>query len=327
MFHRVMRRLLIAGIVVAVLLVGYLYRYPILGFFASPNKLVEVSEAQQPTAPAHRFAVAIDNAPEARPQGGLLEADVVIEALAEGVATRYLAFFQSQAADRIGPVRSVRPYFLDWALGFDAVIVHSGGSTEALARIRADRSIKDIDEFYNSQYIRRDSNKPRPHNLFTSSALLTEKAESMGWEEIEPSYGWPVKTDEPVTATATESVLIDFSGSERFVVRYDHDQTTNSYIRYLGGVQQFPVKNVILMETTSTLLDSKLLTIDLKTIGSGKAMIFQDGRVLNVRWRKQGQNLPLEFLDADGTRVAMNKGPVWIEVLDQFGKFSTPTQR
>lgn len=97
------------------------------------------------------LAISIDNDPAARPQSGLTAADVVVETLAEAGVTRFLAFFQSNEALLIGPVRSARPYFADWAYGQGAVLAHSGGSKEALEKISATPDLRDANEFYNER--------------------------------------------------------------------------------------------------------------------------------------------------------------------------------
>src|SRR5699024_9452925 len=52
--------------------------------------------------------VMVNNHPKARPQSGLSKADIVFEVLAEGKITRFLALFQSEKPDMVGPVRSAR---------------------------------------------------------------------------------------------------------------------------------------------------------------------------------------------------------------------------
>ncbi|MGH7233990.1 MAG: DUF3048 domain-containing protein, partial [Candidatus Saccharimonadales bacterium] len=99
-------------------------------------------------------AVMVENTPDARPQSGLSQAGVVFEALAEGGVTRFMALFQDQLPTYVGPVRSARPYFIDWALGFDAPYAHVGGSPDALSEIKS-FSVKDMDYMtYPSYYTR-----------------------------------------------------------------------------------------------------------------------------------------------------------------------------
>ncbi len=82
---------------------------------ASPLSGVEVDPS---VASRQITSVMIENSGEARPQSGLLEADVVFEAIAEGGVTRFLALYQAGAPQAIGPIRSARPYYVDWAATF-----------------------------------------------------------------------------------------------------------------------------------------------------------------------------------------------------------------
>ncbi|HSD12679.1 MAG TPA: DUF3048 domain-containing protein, partial [Patescibacteria group bacterium] len=118
------------------------------------------------------FAATIDNLSVARPQAGLTKASLVFEAPVEGGITRFLAVFPDDVtADRIGPVRSARPYFLDWASEFDAVYAHVGGSPEALEKIVA-YDMRDLNEFFAGKYFWRDENRDAPHNAYTSTVRL-----------------------------------------------------------------------------------------------------------------------------------------------------------
>ncbi|MDK2599385.1 DUF3048 domain-containing protein [Bacillus stercoris] len=65
-------------------------------------------EIEQKVTERRPVAVVVNNHPKARPQSGLSKADIVIEALAEGQITRFLAIFQSQMPETVGPVRSAR---------------------------------------------------------------------------------------------------------------------------------------------------------------------------------------------------------------------------
>src|SRR5581483_6348891 len=92
-------------------------------------------------------AVMIENSLDARPQSGLDQAGIVFEALAEGGVTRFMALFQDTQPDYIGPVRSARPYYIQWLLGYDAAYAHVGGSPDALNDITA-WHVKDLNQFY-----------------------------------------------------------------------------------------------------------------------------------------------------------------------------------
>ena len=86
----------------------------------------------------HRpISVMVNNHPQARPQYGLEQADIVYEFLAEGGVTRFLAVYQSEMPEKFGPVRSARPYFVELAKGFDSLYIFHGWSPDAKELIQS----------------------------------------------------------------------------------------------------------------------------------------------------------------------------------------------
>ncbi|WP_166243990.1 DUF3048 domain-containing protein [Paenibacillus turpanensis] len=122
-------------------------------------------------------AVMVENSPAARPQSGLHQADVVYEVLAEGEITRFVAIYQSSPAERIGPVRSIRPYLVKLGDGHDALLVHAGWSPDAMELMQRNK-LNHFDQVYgDDKYYWRDSSRKAPHNLYTSIAKIREGAE------------------------------------------------------------------------------------------------------------------------------------------------------
>jgi hypothetical protein len=111
-------------------------------------------------------AIIIENSPDARPQSGLKNSGVVFEAIAEGGITRFLTLYQEDQPQLIGPVRSLRPYYIDWLAAFDPSVAHVGGSLNALQEIR-NGSYKDIDQFSHADTYWRARDRYAPHNVYT----------------------------------------------------------------------------------------------------------------------------------------------------------------
>lgn len=272
------------------------------------------------------YAVVVDNDPGARPQAGLERADLVIETLAEGGVTRFLAFFQSNEAEKIGPVRSARPYFVKWALGEGAVLAHSGGSKEALEEIDSASNFQDANEFYNEKTFWRDKSLPAPRNLFTSTKLLAGLAERKNWQNSSQLPLWNRGGATPSLLQREgggefSTVSVNFSYAP-YAVSFTYDNAAKTYARKQTGSPQVSVSSLLVLHTQSTVIDEKLLTLDLQTVGSGRAEVFREGKVLQARWRKDSPQDPLQILDADGTSVSLGKGLLWIAVLDQQGTAS-----
>ena len=113
----------------------------------------------------------IENSEEARPQTGLDAAGIVFETVTEGGITRYAALYQENLPEEVGPVRSVRPYFVDWLMGFDTSVAHVGGSENALQMVE-DRKAKDINEFFNGDAFYRRNDRESPHDAYARTKNL-----------------------------------------------------------------------------------------------------------------------------------------------------------
>ena len=111
---------------------------------------LEIASEADKTAPA--YCIQTPNGTDgARPQVGLTEAGVVFEAIAEVGITRFAAIYQKPTSAVIGPIRSLRIYYLQWDTPFDCAIVHAGGSDDAIAAVRSG-GYKDLTENYTYMY-------------------------------------------------------------------------------------------------------------------------------------------------------------------------------
>jgi hypothetical protein len=294
--------------------------------------------------------VMIENSGDARPQSGLREAGIVFEAVAEYGITRFLALYQESEPGNIGPVRSARPYYLDWAMAFDASYAHVGGSPDALARIKA-IGVKDLDQFFNPSAYRRITQRYAPHNVYTTRGQLIDLAKAKGWatsqytpllRKAEKPYVKPpdpapapsgttgttsgtkkTETKKTETDTRTPAVAMDFSISGAFYnVHYDYDPATNSYKRLMGGAAHLDneTKQVLMPKSVVALVMPYSLMADgyhsqYQTEGTGKAFFFQDGTVTVGTWSKGVPRSQFEFKDEAGKPFALNAGQTWFSVV------------
>ena len=268
-------------------------------------------------------AVMIENTPYARPQSGLSQAGVVIEALTEGGITRFETFFQNQLPTYVGPVRSVRPYFLDWALGFDAPLAHDGGSAQALSEIPT-LGIKDLDYLDYPNYFSRISSRQPPHNLYTSIPGLISLEASNGWTSSNFS-GWARKPNSPAPKPNATNISFNLSYST-YNVSYAYNAQSDSYNRSEGGAPQIGANSnkqlspnvvigMVVPWSQGTLDTSGAYYSVYQDIGSGQADIFQDGTVTIGQWNKASPQSPLTFTTASGQPLKLNAGQTWITVL------------
>lgn len=278
-------------------------------------------------------AVIIENLAEARPQSGLSQASLVYEAEAEGNITRFLAVFGDVGdIKEIGPVRSARPYFIDWSSELSALFVHCGGSPEALAKIYKE-NILDLNEFYQGEFFWRDKTKESPHNVFISGENIKKYLDSKGMDQ-EDFFGWKFKNDALSEGRPSEGeITINFLLPE-YVVKWKYNKETNSYFRYNGGNihkdregGEIKAKNIIIQYVKAEVID-ELLRLRMKHIGEGKAVICLNGKCEEGEWRKDSATARTRFyklikppLDKGGVggfpgdEFQFNAGATWVEVV------------
>jgi hypothetical protein len=282
--------------------------------FYSP--LTGVQVADEATTKRHVTAIMIENSPDARPQSGLKDAGIVFEAIAEGGITRFIALYQEARPGLIGPVRSVRPYYVEWAGGYDAAVAHIGGSANALAMIRSGNYGVDLDQFFNAGAYWRATDRYAPHNVYTSFDRLDALSTAKG-KTTSSFAGFARKEDTKATPNAGTVNIAVSSGT--YNVGYTYDATSNSYVRILGGVGhtdreggQIQPKVAIALRVENTTVFEDGTRQSYKVVGNGQAYVFQDGTVQEVTWSKADARSPLVLHDAAGKDVALNRGQTWI---------------
>lgn len=267
-------------------------------------------------------AIMIENSPDARPQSGLKDAGVVFEAVAEGGITRFIALYQEARPGLIGPVRSVRPYYVEWAAGFDPAVAHIGGSAKALQMIRSGNYGVDLDQFFNAGSYWRATDRDAPHNVYTNfdklDALEAAKSKSGSLFTFSPR-----QDGKPATTPNATKININVS-SGLYNVDYVYDPANNSYIRLEGGANhmdreggQIQPNVVIAMKVPMSRGFEDGYREQIATVGNGQAYVFQNGTVTEVTWSKSDAKNKLEFKTPDGKEMTLNRGQTWITALDQ----------
>lgn len=219
---------------------------------------LEITDASLNNSPVYCIQIPNGSTDGARPQAGLTDAAIVFEAIAEQGITRFAAIFQNPTVSVIGPIRSLRPYYLDWDTPFNCTVTHAGGSAEALNAI-ATGGQRNLDE--NDEYMWREIGSNRLwNNLFTSPTLLNAFNTANGYTTSSPvafprqnpddnaeylakkaSCVAQIAAGEPANETCTsftalESVnsinlkFTDYNYSHN--VTYTYDPETNTYLRY-----------------------------------------------------------------------------------------------
>jgi hypothetical protein len=290
--------------------------------FIAPLSGLEVTEKER--TERKPMAVVVENHPDARPQSGLNKAAIVYETFAEGGITRFLAVFQENDVAEIGPVRSARPYFVEWAYSYKAFFAHVGGNIDALDMIGSLKGFYDLNQFYFGSFFWRDAKRYAPHNVYTTTAKLVEAAKTKGFPTSDTNisaYQFKKETEKdkrPINST----LKVVFNAN--FTVTWNYIQETNEYHRFMLGKsqtdrqagEQIKAKNIIVMFSDfsygKTRIGEQATTI--RTTGSGSALFFIDGVKTTGTWkRSQGQN-PTRYYDPQGVEIKLNPGTTWVEV-------------
>lgn len=297
------------------------------------------------------LGVVIENHTDARPQSGLSSADVIFEAVAEGGITRFLSIFYCQDASIIGPVRSARIYFIRLLEGFgkNPLYAHVGGANtpgpaDALGYLKEIEwsSLNDLNQFsvpfpYFWRDYERLPDRATEHTVYSSTKKLWQYAkenrkltnvdeDGVSWDK--GFAFWKFKDDAKEADRGT-TTKIDFGFWDNlasdFNVVWNYDKTTNSYKRDNGGVphldkntgKPISAKNVIIMFAKESPANDGYEGghILYKVVGTGDALIFQDGKVVEGSWSKEEETSQLKFLDSNDKEVSIVRGQVFVEIL------------
>ena len=268
------------------------------------------------------IAVMLDNEINARPQSGLLDAEVVYEMPVEGNITRYMAIYHHEHTDKIGPVRSARPYFIDKALEFNAVYVHCGGSPQALQDL-VTLKVNTLNDLKGSPCFWRSKDRKMPHNLYTSTKLMREVMDSSKFNnKTAPAYF--KFSEEFLNLEGKGTNGISFVYSKNYIVGYEYDEKSKLYYRKINGVrlkdkesgEDISTTNIIVEKTTARVLD-KAGRLDVENLGKDRGYYLTGGKLVEIEWSKSDRSAKTIYKDLKGNEIVMNKGITWVQVVPE----------
>ncbi|HET9250410.1 MAG TPA: DUF3048 domain-containing protein [Actinomycetota bacterium] len=278
-----------------------------------------VPGSEVPDRPA--LAIKIENAPEARPQAALNEADVVVEEPVEGGYTRFIAVFQCEDSDRVGPVRSGRTTDPDYLrqLG-PAVFGYAGGRN--VVKLEVPKvGLVDVNYIIAADAYTRDPSRAAPHDLFTTTDALWRAARSKEGAP-DPLFAYAETWDG--ASKRIRSAHLPYSGVSD--VSWHWNGGKGAWLRSHGDVphvleggERVSATNVVIQVVTVT--DSDFLdsagnpSPEVELTGSGRAYVLRDGRVIRGRWERESLDDVTTFVTKDGTEIALAPGRTWVELL------------
>lgn len=276
-------------------------------------------------------AIMIDNHIDAMPQAGLLEADIIYEIIVEGGETRLMLIIQDENVDKIGPVRSARHYFLDYALENDAIYVHYGWSPQAKSDITS-LGVDNINGIYESEEsFWRVQDKYAPHNAVTSMENIMNIANRKGYRtetNKEPVLNYVVAEENLEDGEIASNVIIPYSTVN--TVEYQYDAELKEYVRYSRGEKQVDwetgetvtTKNIIIQKVDNWTLNdgtsSGRQTID--NIKEVEGYYITNGKAIPITCTKDSRTSQTVYEDLDGNEINVNDGKTFIQICPEESK-------
>jgi hypothetical protein len=266
------------------------------------------------------LAVKIENAPEARPQMGLAEADLVFEQEAEGGISRFIALYHCRDADRVGPIRSSRPVDPDVLRQYgDPLFVHSGG-VDAVINAVEDAGIEQINCNFEEETCPRDESREAPHDVFTSTDALRDFG---GQNGAPPEEVFAFDEETPEGARRGRQVNLTFSPVANVFWKYRNNQ--DLYLRFhddelhrLEDGEPVTAANVVVMlveRRTTRITDvAGNPASNFEVVGRGDLLVFRNGRVIEGEWVRESPEDVTELLDRRGEEIPLAPGQTWLEL-------------
>lgn len=266
---------------------------------------------------ASYVAVMVDNHQVSRPyQRGLDEAAWVEEQFAEGGITRFEAVFDVENFPAsVGPVRSVRPYFIDGVSPAVSAIFHIGGSPDALARLAEKGAVPSFNAIHFDRFFSYDDVAPAPHHRF-----LTRD----GFDELFARVESPTVAAYPFSRGAFDpdedatTIAIDMH-SDVHDVSYTFEPRSGTYVRRNRGVRQASTPANVLVLETDVAVTGELGRLSIRMTGTGRSLLFRDGGVEKGEWSKDEGEF-FSFESEQGRPFGFRDGQVWLIVLDDLGR-------
>lgn len=272
------------------------------------------------------IAVMIDNDSEAaRPQTGLENAYLIYEIMVEGTSTRMMALFLDSEINKVGPVRSSRPYFLDYALENDAIYAHCGYSPQAANDI-VNLGVNNINEINsnNGKNYFRDRSKPAPHNLYASLPELLSYAKTIGYRvetNKDRTFAYN-KTDKEISGEKAEKITLPYSRD--YTVSYEYNAEKGVYDRFINGEKHISessgevisAENILVYKLTNYSVDS-VGRQNLENIGSGSGYYISNGKIITITWSKTSRGAQTIYKTENGEDLVLNPGNTFVQIVPQ----------
>ena len=347
-----MKKNVLIIVVIAIALIGGLFFYK-MGFKVGENlgekdQVTDVAQGEnvQETEKEEKsnikifngnerpIAFMIDNNVNAQPQASLNSTYMVYEIIVEGNESRLMALFKGQDCDSVGPIRSSRHYFLDYAMENDAIYAHLGMSPQADEQMKTFKINNINGQAYDTGAARtatslywRATHKNAPHNAYTNIPSIKQIAKDKGYSLTSEQDSVLNYVEEEVVldgegALVANTITIPYSSNHK--VRYEYDEETGRYTRYSKGRlmkdevtgEKVTTKNIIVTFAENyTLNDGENKgRQDVVTVGSLDGYYITNGKAIKIKCNKESRSAQTQYVDLEGNEIKVNDGNTWVNV-------------
>ena len=271
------------------------------------------------------FAVMLDNHDDARPQAQISKADIIYEYRVEGEFTRYMALFQSNFPENVGPVRSARPYFVQTAKEYNAIYAHWGGSVAGLEEVKK-RNVVDLDGIALEGIVfHRNKNvgKRAPHNGYISLPELENYLVEKGVDVNDNTASLNFYDKEAnIEGLDVGEITLNFNNRYKTSFIYDEASGKYKYIRQGQPVideatgQEFDTDNLVVLFQKGVVAGPKG-TLKMANIGTGQGLLLQKGKLAPINWEKENEDARTILKYPDGTEVKFYPGRTFFSIVDE----------
>lgn len=290
--------------------------------------VIEEKKVQIWNGDSRSIAVMIDNVGEAIPQAGLNEAAIIYEVTVEGGLTRLLAVFKDikDETETIGPVRSARPVFIDYALENNSIFVHFGYSDLARKEIDQQKIINNINGLVADSVFTRSKEKRAPHNAITNMQKMLVYAQNKNYKMTSDKrsvLNYVVDEVELEEGQLANTVNIPYTSS--YKVSFKYNEETKLYERYVNNKVQRDwvtdeirtAKNVIVTfaRNYSTDEENGYGRQKIENIGKLKGYYITDGKTIDITCEKTSRSTPTVYKDMEGNEIEVNDGNTYIQIV------------
>jgi hypothetical protein len=266
------------------------------------------------------FMAIIENSKDARPQSGLINADIVFETMAEGGIPRFIALYQQETSNKIGPIRSARPYFIDIAKEYNVPFAHCGGSQEALVTIK-NQNLMSLNEMSHGKFYWRDNSREAPHNLYTSSDNIENLLKQENFNN-QPSSNLQFNNNYWNNSSLLSANKINLKLNKYYSTSYTlnnskYNKSMDSELMLDKDSSKAVSVNNIVIQVTKIKLQSDGQHLQIDLAGEGDAYVISNGKYIKGKWYKKDNSSPTILKDTSGNVIPLHTGNSWWHIVDK----------